>query len=313
MKIKCLTALFNKKMNMEKYMDFIDDAKISAADKAFKEGKYNLSTFFYRQALYKIRQYQGDKTAVVMMGASLADRLKKSEEHFYKTPMMEPILKSEWKMTKSTFVKGKQCEKYFFLDKFKRYEKTPPSKAKLNIFKKGRDFESMVQEANFPEAINISKELKGGIKYYPSYTSYLLRENKQITLLEAGLIYKEILILVDVLKKNEDGTFDVYEIKLMPKLNKVIEWDLGIQYYILHRLYKGKINSFNVVLRNLDGTPNIIDLKDKLHPQLEQIRNDIRTFRYIMKDQIEPNIPMGKQCTDPYECEFFNYCKKSSK
>ena len=48
---------------------------------------------------------------------------------------------------------------------------------------------------------------------------------------EIGLIYKEILILTDVFRKNEDGTIDIYEIKLMPELSEVIEWDLGIHLH----------------------------------------------------------------------------------
>ncbi len=293
---------------MSDYIHYIDSESISKADKAFKEGKYNVSTLFYGSALYRLKKYPGDRMHPIQLAATLKGKLDKAYKMLAKHPNQKRLYSSKWMLSKSAYVKGKQCPKYLYLDKHKRQERTAPSTEQIELFKKGKEFESLFRNTNFPEAINIANELNNKIYYYASYTDFLLRENNECTLFEAGILNNEVLTLLDVLKKNKDGSIDAYEVKLYTELNEVILWDMSIQYYICKEKFKERLKTFNVVLRDGTHSWKIFDLMDQLEKMQSEVRDTLQHFKLTLNANSAPNIQIGKQCHHPYTCEFVNYC-----
>ena len=207
-----------------------------------------------------------------------------------------------------TYVKGTQCVKYLFLDKYKKHEKTPISEEKRNLFAKGHLFEKKVREVEFPGGINI-KDIVGNFAYFNSYTEYLLSNKGRQVLYEATIIENEVLVMCDILIKNMDDTKDIYEIKLNKEMNEAILNDLLIQYWICQKRFGDKLTSFNVILNAQNEEKwKIQNLKNELKEQLEETENTVDEFLKILKGE-EPAIKMGEQCNRPYECEFIEYCK----
>ena len=154
----------------------------------------------------------------------------------------------KWLLTKSSFVKGNQCAKYLYLDKHKKFEKTPVSSEKQMLFNQGHFFEEMVREQDFPGGINV-KEKVGNFAYFNSYSHYLLSLPTKQTIYEATIIEDQVLVMCDVLIKNEDGAIHVYEIKLNSELNDAIIADLTVQYFICKKRFASNLKSFNLILR----------------------------------------------------------------
>ena len=223
---------------------------------------------------------------------------------------MTYLIPEDWKLSKSSFIKGKQCTKYLFLDKHKKQERTPPSKALMALFKQGHEFEDRFRYSEFPDGINLKDELKWNFGHYNSKTRQLLSTHDQCTLFEAGIIEDDILILMDVLHKNANGTFDFYEIKLHNKISEVIWQDLRIQYYVCKKRFGSAINSFNLVHRDGDSGWMVKDVLSELEIMVRGIETEIEEFKRVLRLKSVPDIEMGEQCRDTYLCPFVGYCKR---
>lgn len=149
--------------------------------------------------------------------------------------------------TKTSFVRGMQCRKLVYLDKYCSKLRTPPDKETLLRFRKGREFEQKFKDL-FPNAVDVKKHCSIRSIKYVEFTNSVLATKGCVELFEAGVLHGDILVLTDVLRKNEDGTYDVFEVKHSEKINSAIAWDVAVQYYVCKNAL-GNINSFNVVNR----------------------------------------------------------------
>ena len=199
--------------------------------------------------------------------------------------------------TKTAFVRGMQCRKLIYLDKYCSKLRTPPDAETLARFKKGRDFETAFKDL-FPNAIDVKQYHKIVSEKYIDFTQTWLEKEGEVELFEAGILYDKVLVLTDVLRKNEDGHSE--------KINSAIAWDLAVQYYVCkHKLHR--INTFNVVTRVNETEFRVEDKKEELEGKLDIVRAHIKEFEEILQG-FEPDIEMGEQCQNPYTCDFIKYC-----
>lgn len=292
---------------MSDYISYIDFNAIKLADLANEIGDYKCAMENYNRALNRLRNYQGDRMLPIIMVSELT---KKNKELNSKIDFGKNILRFDtWKLTKSSFVKGSQCIKYLYLDKHKKQEKTPISKEKQELFNQGHAFEEIVRNKEYPDGINI-KDKVGNFAYFNSYTNYLLHTPSRQTIYEATIIEEEVLVMCDILVKDEDGKIHIYEVKLNTELNNVMISDLAVQYTICKKRFNSNLKSFNLVLRTDDKDKNwkIVNLTVDLEKQVDNVIDKINTFKLILQKE-EPIIPIGEQCKSPYECEFIEYCK----
>ena len=207
--------------------------------------------------------------------------------------------------TKTAFVRGMQCKKLVYLDKYCSKLRTPPDAETLARFKKGRDFETAFKDL-FPNAVDVKQHYKIVSEKYIDFTQTLLDKEGKMELFEAGILYDKMLVLTDVLRKNEDGSYDIFEVKHSEKINSAIAWDLAVQYYVCkHKLHR--INTFNVVTRVNETEFLVVDKKEELEEKLDIVSAHIKEFEEILQG-FEPDIPMGEQCENPYPCDFRKYC-----
>jgi hypothetical protein len=290
---------------MSDYINYIDFNAKKLADLAYEIGDYKCAVDNYSKALNRLSNYQGDRMQPIMMAS---DIVKKINEINNKIGIGKSVLKFDvWKLTKSSFVKGNQCLKYLYLDKHKKEEKTPISKEKQELFNQGHTFEELVRKIEFPDGINI-KDKVGNFAYFNSYTRHLLNSTNRQTIYEATIIEEEVLVMCDILVKNDDGTIHIYEIKLNTELNDAIIADLAVQYTICKKRFTSNLKSFNIVLRTEDNNWKIENLTDSLEKQVDIVISKINDFKMILQKD-EPSLLMGEHCNKPYECEFIEYCK----
>ena len=213
-----------------------------------------------------------------------------------------------WTLTKSSFVKGRQCAKLLHLYTFKRNEQTPVSKELQKVFDRGHSFEDYVRENGFPGGVNVKDEVSK-FDYLNSYTKRVLSEPGSKVLYEATFIEDEVLVMCDILTKGSDGFIDVYEIKLNKELNEAIWNDLAIQFTICKKRFGGALRSFNAILRDDESGQHWteIDMTEQLDLKVNQVQDQIVEFKNILENQ-EPEINMGEHCNKPYACAFKEYC-----
>ncbi|WP_338769320.1 hypothetical protein WAF17_09600 [Bernardetia sp. ABR2-2B] len=297
---------------MNDYIKFIDSNSIKLAKIAFEMKDYNFSVLNYQKAVKKLKQYKGINKYPLRLIGLLEVKIDEAKELKRNHPQTKSNLKyQDWNLSKSSFVKGKQCIKYLYLDKHKKKERTPHSRKTLALFKKGHQFEDLFREQNFEDGINIKENLGFNFSYFPSYTDFLLSTNETITLFEATFIESDVFVMCDVVDKIGENLYNFYEIKSHIYMQDVIWNDLAIQYFICKQKFGEKaINTFNVVLRDENNEGNVIDVKDELEGRIGNMNSLIQNFKKILKSE-EPKVEMGEHCLSPYKCDFMAYCQKS--
>lgn len=293
---------------MDNYIYYIDSAAIKLGDLAHDLGDFKMAAEQYNKALYRLRAYKGDSMTPASVAASLSEKLQRMSRYQHAGKrILEP---ETWRLTKSSFVKGHQCLKYLYLDKHKKKEKTPPSAETRALFAQGHSFETSIRRKHFPGGIDV-KETAGNFGYFNSLTKHLLRREGRSVLYEATLIQDDVLVMCDILIKNEDGRIDIYEIKLNHEVNEAITADLAIQYTIAQKRFADRLHSFNLILRDPNSPDEfkIVDMTESLRNRVDDVNKKIKQFNEILSAP-EPHIPMGPHCTKPYPCEFMAYCNR---
>ncbi len=293
---------------MTNYIQYLDVKSMSLADVVFEVGDTDLSIRLHTMVLERLKKYQGDRIAPIFLGGNLVETIKKAKTMRCNR---RPVLKVEyWQLSKSSYIRGLQCPKYFYLDKHKKREASKPSVETQILFKEGHNFEKKYRTTIFPSGINVKNKLGDNFVYFNSYTRHLLSKSSEITLFEGTIIEDGVLIMVDVINKINDSTYDFYEIKLYSELNDVIWDDLAIQYYVSKKRFGDKINTFNVILRRNLKDWKVKDLKNELEKRIIGIEDKVEEFKNILQQKTEPKIKTDNHCKKPYDCAFIEYCGK---
>lgn len=220
-------------------------------------------------------------------------------------------------LSKSKYIRGLQCDRALWLDAFNprlaRY-----TAEQMRRFDRGRDFEYAFK-STFPDGIDVSAELKRNVDAYPARTAQLLDSTDQspfishlssLTLFEAGFQYDDVLVLADVVRKNADGTIDVFEVKSGTELSDTYRRDAAVQYYVISHCRK--VHGFSIVYNGLDGDNgsngfSVVDLTEELATQLGVVEKNIAAMKEVLRHG-EPDTPTGAHCLSPYACPYQHYC-----
>lgn len=209
-------------------------------------------------------------------------------------------------LSKSKYIRGLQCDRALWLDVFNprlaRY-----SAEQMRRFERGRDFEYAFK-ATFPGGIDVSVGMKRDIDLIPERTAQLLDGVGEMVIFEAGFLYDDVLVLADVVQRNEDGSIDVFEVKSGTALSDTYCHDAALQHYVISHCRK--VNSFSVVYNG--GTDQSdyfkkVDLTDNLQAQHNEIARNIAAMKEILSHG-EPATATGQHCLTPYACPYQHYC-----
>ena len=220
-----------------------------------------------------------------------------------------------YRLTKSKFIMGLQCEKALYLDIYKS-QLAFHSQETLARFRKGRHFESKIKSM-FPGGIDISMELRGAVQRYPELTARMLCEPGAVTLFEAGFQYNEVLVLADVVQKAVDGTIKIFEIKNSQTIKEVIRHDVCLQHYVignsLPQLSEKSdkalvLKSFDIIYNDGNDQPLYEELLSEAKAAEPLIARQVAHFKEMLQG-MEPNVTTGSHCHLPYECPYQRYCE----
>ena len=211
-------------------------------------------------------------------------------------------------LSKSKYIRGLQCDRALWLDVFNprlaRY-----TAEQMRRFDRGRDFEYAFK-ATCPDGLDLSAELKRNVDAYSELTAMYLDKEEEVDLFEAGFLYNDVLVLADVVHKNEDGTLDIYEVKSGTALSETYKRDAALQHYVISHCRS--INKFCIVYNGVDGANksngfNAVDLTEELAAQHDEIARNIAAMKEILSHG-EPATPTGQHCLEPYACPYQHYC-----
>ena len=222
-------------------------------------------------------------------------------------------------LSKSLYTRGLQCIKSLWLKKHKQGVLTPPDSTAEAIFETGDKVGALARKlfpngekiefhgSTFEEKIALTqKHIKDGIR----------------NIYEATFEFDDVLVMIDILHINEDGSVEIYEVKSSTEVKDVYLDDVSIQYYVLNGLGY-EIKKTNIIHLNnkyirgdkleIEKLFNIVDVSDAVIELQENIPGYLKHFRARLALDEEPSIDIGEHCLKPYACDAMEYCWKVQK
>ncbi|MBT8382039.1 MAG: Dna2/Cas4 domain-containing protein, partial [Ignavibacteria bacterium] len=218
-------------------------------------------------------------------------------------------------LSKSSFIKGLQCDKHLYLYKFHYKEMDEFSEMQQAIFKRGTNVGVLAQQL-FPggEVATTGEP--------PNYTKGIqntgvLIDKKTKAIYEAAFQFNEVLVINDIIVR--DGSkWNAYEVKSSTSVSETYLNDAALQYYILSN--SGiEMNDFSIIyINNRYTRKGELDIKELfitdsvleyILPKQDSIKENVERLKQVVTKKRMPYIEIGEHCHNPYKCGFFNYCR----
>lgn len=219
-------------------------------------------------------------------------------------------------LSKSTFIKGLQCNKALYYHKYRKDLRDDLTAAQEAIFAQGTSVGELAQQL-FPGGVDCTPES------YFEFQEAVIRTQEEIEkgtkiIYEAAFQYNGVLAALDILVKHEDG-WRAYEVKSSTKVSETYELDATIQYYTI--VNSGiELKDISIVHINnqyvKDGPIDVHQLFtiesvwDQVQQNIVKIPNQVQILKGVLEMTKEPTVDIGPHCSEPYACDFAGHCWK---
>ncbi len=218
---------------------------------------------------------------------------------------------TNYHLSKSRFCSGVQCPKILWLRKNMPQEED-------DSFEEG-------QFVIGHEVGNTAKPLFGSyieVPFSESLSDMIdstkdLIEKGEENICEASFSSKGCFCIVDILRNHGNKELEIYEVKSSTSVKWIYEYDVAYQYYVLTNLgYTVKkaclvhidhsyVRHGDLELNKLFAIKDLTDTAKDKQPEIEDLIISLKEYALQIE---EPQMEIGSHCTDPYECEYWDYC-----
>lgn len=219
-------------------------------------------------------------------------------------------------LSKSSFIRGVQCEKHLYLYKYHYNEMDQLSDMQRAIFKRGTDVGKLAQQL-FPNGFDASPKSQFEYDKAVKETKKLIEE-KQKVIYEASFNFSDVLAVADIVVNDKTG-LKVFEVKSSTSISETYIRDAALQYWVISNCgYKIKDFSItyinNQYVRNGELDQNELFITESvlklILPLQKWVEENVKTFKKVLAKKSIPKIDIGEHCYDPYTCGFYEYCRK---
>ena len=222
----------------------------------------------------------------------------------------------KYALSKSTFIRGLQCEKSLYLYKHHYNLKDAISPQLQAIFNQGNNVGGLAQDL-FPNGVDASPLSHFKIQESVFKTREFI-ENGESIIYEATFQFNGVLAALHILVKDNDG-WKAFEVKSSTSISDTYIKDAAIQYYTI--VNSGiELKDISIVYINnqyvKNGNVNIHELftiesvYDRVQEIIPNIPNQVEVFKQVISKDSIPNIKIGNHCSTPYNCDFKGHCWK---
>lgn len=217
-------------------------------------------------------------------------------------------------LSKSTFLRGLQCHKSLYLNRYNRDLRDEISPEQQAVFATGREVGELARGL-FPGGVQSKPPNSFQFQRAVEVTRELIDGGKNI-IYEAAFQHEQVLALVDILVREGDE-WRAYEVKSSASLKDVHIPDASIQYFIMKgqgveladisivHLNTSYVRQGELDLEQLFTIVSVYPQVQELQPELPEL---VKELKGILKGGMVPDVPIGPQCSDPYDCDFISYC-----
>jgi len=219
-----------------------------------------------------------------------------------------------YSLSKSTTMLGRQCTKALWLNRHRRELRAKPNAAQQAVLDTGTHVGLLARE-RFPGGIDCDPDRLVNIPAMLQATQEALNAGATV-LYEAAFLDKEVLVLLDILVREDDG-WSAVEVKSSTSAKDHFVADAALQHLVitasglpLQRVQLMHINNQYVRQGPLDVQKlfHLEDVTVKALALQEGLAQDIARFKTVLDQTQEPETEIGPHCHTPYTCGFRDHC-----
>ncbi len=220
-------------------------------------------------------------------------------------------------LSKSTYIKGLQCEKALYMQKKHPYLRDKLSIEQRAKFQRGTDVGVLAHEV-FPGGIDMSPNSPSQFPKNAQETWDNLSNPSVNVMYEAVFQYNDTLIMLDILVRDGDRWIAV-EVKSSLRLSDTYYNDAALQYYVL----KGcgvPLSDFRLMYLNGDYVKNgpinvqqLFKMESVMAYVVDRegyVAKNVERLKAVVALPHAPLVDIGTQCNAPYPCDFQGHCWK---
>ena len=220
-------------------------------------------------------------------------------------------------LSKSTYIKGLQCEKALYMQKKHPYLRDKLSIEQRAKFQRGTDVGVLAHEV-FPGGINMAPNSPSQFLKKVQETMENLSNPEVKVMYEAVLQYNDTLIMLDMLVRDGDRWLAI-EVKSSMRLSETYYNDAALQYYVLHGCGV-PLSDFKLMYLNGDYEKNgpidvnqLFKMESVMDYVVEReafVAKNVERLKAVVALPHSPLVNIGTQCNNPYPCDFQGHCWK---
>jgi hypothetical protein len=219
-------------------------------------------------------------------------------------------------LSKSTFIRGLQCRKSLYLNKFNPELRDAIPASRQAIFDTGHEAGELAQRL-FPGGADCGFEITKSGQKSAVMTRKYIDEGKEV-IYEAAFQSDGVLVIANIMVKS-GNKWIIYEVKSSTSVSDYQIYDTAIQYYVITKCGIDIEDIFVVFINNQYVRKGNVDIKqlfktesvkDRVIENQSFIGQKEKELKEVLKSKSVPVIDIGPHCTNPYECDFIGYCWK---
>lgn len=213
-------------------------------------------------------------------------------------------------LTKTAYLAYTQCPKAFWLTTHYPHLAAPPDPAAQRRLQTGIEVDRLARN-QFPDGVHIP--YRPHPEEMAPITAQAIADGAE-ALFQATFVVDDLLIKADILTHTEAG-WHLVEVKSTTRVRDEEHLpDVAFQLYVLGRaglnVSQASVMHLNRECRypeltNLFSLTNVMEEAQALLPLVEA---GVSTMRRILVQSKPPDFGIGRQCTKPYTCPFYDHC-----
>jgi hypothetical protein len=215
-------------------------------------------------------------------------------------------------LSKSLYMTGLQCHKALWLHEYQPELKDEVSPEQKSMFDFGAEVGFYAQEL-FPDGVLVPH---GDLSHSQqlAMTQDVISSGAS-TIYEGAFSYNGVFIKADILHLGPEG-WELYEVKSSASPKEHYLDDIAIQFYVISGtgLPLAKACLVHLDTRYVRQGPidvrqlfTIVDLTEKILGMQSDVEEKLSAMRVMLQNDI-PDMDIGPQCDDPYNCAFHGHC-----
>ena len=222
-------------------------------------------------------------------------------------------------LSKSKYTTFRKCPKCLWLGAFKPEEQVIDASTQAR-FTAGNEVGDLAMGlfGSYTEVTAYTPDGKLDIKAMLDRTQACLADGTE-NICEASFSYEWCFCAVDILRKTGDG-YAIYEVKSSTSANKeVYAQDVAFQKWVLTQCGIHVTGTYLVCINNqyvrhgavdIQQLFSINDISAAVEAEYPQVAANCDEAKAVLDNPVEPSMPIGPYCHEPYGCAFMGYCMR---